>query len=875
MKIYFSPAYTSRVHISQPMMMDSVICNVPQLVDIIELHSGIHYKEYSQTELCVHYLQALIQMDIENISNVLHESLAKDPLSTAKKCLCWRDQLILAGWNPEMRQSARIEALALAEPHFKIKTLADRIMTLPPLIAKSGIAKHLEIEVQYDENIMHPAVTAIIESLRHNGATISYPMEENIPVDCNLYRISEWMSGAIPMPDIKDMDDSIEILKFKDRKTILRYITAMPEDAICQSLWISNHGADIDRALSRGGKCTSGSAYEDSLPSIVQLLPLGMSMFISPIDINKLVAWLRASRSPLPGVRYSIANIILEEGGWNEKEIDKAIDKYLVNHPEIDEKSIRSALNKFLPIPGKDDEVRAKIFVSFIKNLKEWALEGRRQEHLHEFYCQFDQLIDRISTVQVLIDFHCGETIDADTLSQWVNMACEVDSYEQYSAQCHGPIVINCPADMIGNQERCHWMGFTNYTPAARSYAFLSSSERQSLAKRGCKLYDEDKEMAANRIVGLWPLRHVRHLIVYELENKDPDEIRSVVSQQLLSLTKESRITITKEMNDVPCEEVSYTIDNFGTSDTRYISISKGASMPWRELESYSSVDLLIQHPFEYVMKYGLRLDLLTDDTIKVSNSTGKVAHFLIQSIFAPGRRLEHIREHYKTDYESLLDEALHLKGMILLLPENKIELIRLRNNLRESVERLIDIYEANGFVTVACEEEIRKGLSLAEGHGMLAFLDLHVVDNNGSHVVIDLKWTSNHKMYESRVKEERALQLDIYHAMLAARHAEVKSAYYVMPRNRMYTCFDIKGDSVDHVSIDHNINEVITRLINSYVYRRTQIENGEIEMADGAKLDEFAYGRDCKSGADLYPLEIFQSKKCENKFSDYKCFYN
>lgn len=83
----------------------------------------------------------------------------------------------------------------------------------------------------------------------------------------------------------------------------------------------------------------------------------------------------------------------------------------------------------------------------------------------------------------------------------------------------------------------------------------------------------------------------------------------------------------------------------------------------------------------------------------------------------------------------------------------------------------------------------------------------------------------------------------------------------------------NFKGTDVRFIK-PTEISPLLPKIKASYSYRRTQLEGGLIETADGCEMstDAISYFADAER-KNLYPLEEYDGYKSDNLYSNYKLF--
>ena len=81
-----------------------------------------------------------------------------------------------------------------------------------------------------------------------------------------------------------------------------------------------------------------------------------------------------------------------------------------------------------------------------------------------------------------------------------------------------------------------------------------------------------------------------------------------------------------------------------------------------------------------------------------------------------------------------------------------------------------------------------------------------------------------------------------------------------------------VSGDVFDdNTPIRHDASvDIMAMVANGYAYRRRQFSEGRIERAEGVVPENSEYGA-TQERERLFPLEIYDKKIGENRYTDYK----
>ena len=325
--------------------------------------------------------------------------------------------------------------------------------------------------------------------------------------------------------------------------------------------------------------------------------------------------------------------------------------------------------------------------------------------------------------------------------------------------------------------------------------------------------------------------------------------------------------------------EVVSKVDNSKCKTADVVRFNNTDKLFWKDKESYSSLQSLIEHPMDYTFSHLLEInDGGKQDFENVERTKGEVAHKVIELLFAPKSddevmNIADIRTNISSNFDVVFNKSIEGYGAILQLLENETEMKLFRNQLYRIVGQLADILEANSFRVKACEKEITTSFLDVEKVNAHGFVDMIVVDKHGNPSVIDFKWSTS-GMYKKYIEENRSLQLALYKYMVSVDGGKDVhyTGYFQMPEGKLYTHDKLNGKGVVQIDLtdENKARIVINEIINSYRYRREQIGQGRVELADNMPEDDIQYLKD-KESRKLLPLSIYDGKKSDNRFSQIK----
>lgn len=885
----------------KPLMMDLHVTDIGRLLDFLELRLGLHTPTCSDKDRLVAYYKCVrdyMKSHEDDAGNQLYDSYTVSPLATSREMLKWRDALAVCGWNMEIpAPSRRLKVLQGVEQLFTQRGFTDLSIRQKAiserLKQKRGFMHDVTFVMPYDLELLHPALREIFMLAVADGARIERLAVPAIEGDSNLDKVKQLMtsqsSGRI---ELNPEDNSLSIWQFKDDMEAEEYLAMMPDDAF--DVTVKPDTKLADNYLRMMGRPVSGSSVANSAPQIIQLFFSGVAMMARPLNISVLLQWLYAPIHPLPGhFRYRLAERLARTGGWLPESADsenndcyRLVNDWTEGKAEaekgqpIDSKEIKSRQFKasvFLPDfeGGSEDTITVQKLHTFLNELSAWSrqrsamLAQENQDDLR--ISQLSRLSELCETLKNLTDdYQPAAQIPFSEIEK--HMAClyEPSEFIQYRAQATSRFTVGTPGQVAAKADRVMWGGLHDFEPMLPATDFLTPTEQESL-KACLSLWDKDDVRKLQQQTLLFPLLFCqKELVLVTVEtvgnervNKHPLIVR--LEQQIRNLGQLTRHPEISEDSYVPAKALTNNavVGNNGL----YTHIEHTDLISWSQHESPTSVDKLIQNPLDYTLE---KITCISDngqsDLSNIAMTKGNVAHAVIQHLFyvkgdPQSGRAAAIRQRVEVGYKEVFDRAVETKGAILLLQENAIERRQLFEQLRECLDHLIDIIEKNGLRVAACEMQLNGntfGTPGEETPAMHGFADMILVRENGQHVIFDFKWTSSRSYYQGLLQKNRSSQLAIYAELLSELTEEksLPTAYFLMPRGRLYSTEDFKSYWAHQVKVNEGCEgDIVSKIVASYRYRRSEIMSGKIEMGEGMPLECLDYFNDTELN-NLFPLK-------------------
>ena len=865
MKLIFNPYYDSKVYVkTESCVIGEKVVGPQGLLAELELRAGLTGRFSDNFQRAVHYARAMKKAIAKNADVFFAKSFEKDKLGTAIVIMGWRDALVKAGWNKFVTSSRRLDDLALVEAYFEEKGEADRWRILLDFAQASPLLCDDDcIVVTCEQRHLEPLYRQLFDSMSSQGCKVSY---KPCTIDGNLH-------------------DKAIVYSFKNDIEMAEWLAQQPigdnDVVVCDDTSIFN----LNLALE--GKPQVG-ADSNAIGAIMQIFTLGLGLFNKPLNVNTLFAYLQLPATPLSklcvkrqdkdgkdyykSLRRALIEQLLVDNGIGEKWdslIEEAVYDYEGNDKTKSPNRTMALLfiNQWKRVGGQGDgcTVDKAVVEKYLESMKKWAKSNLFDEAKA---MQFNAIIDNCETMLMILDDE-PDSIKTHDLMLWAAQINRPVELTTLSARRGSIDVTRAVNDIHTAPTTLYWACTTPEYRFPYDFDFLNPEEIDIFKTNKLEVADRETLLKARREIMLGVLSNVRErIIMLECEViggavpvEDPVATELRHKGNLVIRAKELEL---HDMEQKPVEAASEKQSEYQINPSVFslLETPKEDGGLKREAESYSSLDELIQRPFDYVMDYLLHLKeygkaaMADMDTVK-----GTVAHAYVEKLTKDGQcsSLSMRQIHNKTFNDSV-NYLAETQGAILLVEENDLEFKRFKSLLKKSVDVLIDIIEKNNLTIVGAEQHYEAELPVIGK--MTAYIDYVLTDNKGDYVIIDFKWSES-KTYQTKLEQNDALQLAVYRAVLEKylidTHSDHKVSfmgYFVLPRHTLYTVYDTlkpqKG-SIEVVEAESG-RDLMQLAANSYTYRMNQLKTGLIEEGEGLEVADLQYERDTFA-QQLYPL--------------------
>ncbi len=441
--------------------------------------------------------------------------------------------------------------------------------------------------------------------------------------------------------------------------------------------------------------------------------------------------------------------------------------------------------------------------------------------------------------------------------------------------QTSGHHVVNDIRCMLDVPESLVWLDCSGDYGLQYPFDFMTEDERQFVVKTLHLLSREDMLVAVAQVM-IRTLNQVPGAVI--LVKADYDVGAALTEHPLVATllyNKDAGAKCEKAVYDIPLGD-----ERKETRFSRKTYYEVGIDARVRDLTaSYSSLDQLIQSPFDYVVEReaGLREPINQSDLV---TTEGNVAHQVVQFMHEDG---ELMSEKSDEAFEKALEQALKEdESKLLSQAENQFELETFKKILKDSIEVLKEIIAENELIPVHCEYSIPEGddksFELDVFGKSKAYLDMLLKDKEGNSYIFDFKFSRSDR-YSQKLEQNKSVQFVFYEEIFEQwnkqekKHGPLRAmGYYLFPLGTLFVPEGekgskwLKGKHVQAVPLDdkEHLKDALQALRNSYKYRMKELASGKIEEGESMELSDLEYHNEANNPEtrEMFPLETEYNKE-------------
>ena len=886
MTLYYNPAYLSSPYrkAASDVEFGNIYCGDVQLLQRLLFYAGVPYRPVANEERIAHY-HACMQGKVD-ASSPFYESFKTDSAGMSRTILEWRDTLVEVGWNAKAYtgDSIKLSLLRDIEPEDMPKGEADYWYLLIKL-ASAGrmLPENMNVVVTCAKHEIKPHIAYILDKQQEFSVVVEYCTEKQPSATGNLGKIQEAIIGKSKEKMLLDGgDDTFRYISFFNEDDALRYVATEPIEK--STVYFCSNPKRFDNTLRLLGKPAIGSSMAAGSPQVVQLFMLGNGLFEYPLNIHRIIEWLNLPINPIDRrLRRTLCNALTESGGINNEEWNKARNEYLASvEDEKERNGYAKQIDIFLPIP-QNDIVDIESVKAFNDNLRKWAVQrlAMKDSNYSDIVKEQIASIESYCTTLIKMLEQAPAEFSFLDLQLWCKNIAQPSTYTQYNAEVSSHIVISTMGDIHDVADCVVWFPAEDAGVGAYPFENLNDAEYAEVVSQGAMPYKREHHSLMNQAAMQRILLNTKSITIIEAEKCNGEKVaRHPLVLQLNECIKGGLKSIAqhKLLSD-ECMVIDRQVIN---QNGNPILVELGEQVKLKErheryedevkqAESYSSLSQLIQHPFAYVCERCAKLDDQSMPSAQdLDRTLGNVAHLIIEKVF-DGRPIKEACEYYKSEYETIFEESVNEKGLLLRLPEYAIDLRRLKSKMQEALDKLAETIINNGLTVDACEYEFKQAKWTDAGNSVSlgSRADMLLSDAEGGKVIFDFKY-SRSKSRKTEVEENRALQLEVYRYMAKqefGKDTKVRVAYVLLPDVTILTAdeFDLpNGQEIIKVKNERLDSDVIAEAARAYRFRWEQLKAGKIERVEGCSVGTGEYAEQMAE-IRMFPLSSYDGKVYDN----------
>ena len=837
MKLIFNPYYDQPLYtgVDEGCSLREKYVGPLGLLSELELRSGLSKLYPSQTTRVLNYCEALNQCGKDSATPELlfyWKSFGVDMLNVSRRLLEWRDALVYAGMKDLETIPDGISAGAKSilsdildvEEYFKDEcSIGDRWARL----AKESdyLSSDWTIEVRMKEDLVDPV---ILNCLKRSGATCEF------------------------ITELPEIGHNVTVNKFAN--LVDGYQWALTQDNAQQGVYINNDNVSLNGVLTSLGKANVGAEASGVYTPISQLFSSGMKLFINPVDYDALVSYLSVPVHPLNDyilsedktLRYALFSHMIGQGGFGKNERTECDWNSIIEaaKPEDGRKSV-------IPLEcclGQWDKgATLSAIEAYCEEWSKWCARKAAGTPDSAIAQQLLTIKDSFDVLPKFLKLTNKEKFNEKDLLVNVASAAAFCTYTTDVPMLGSLDIVADIKAIAAPCDRAVWMDCYDQGMAGYQYSFLNESDINIMNAAGMMIPTYDKQLQAESVTKHLAYSYVKDELVVLTPEKV--ECRKSYPQQIphwdgevidmIDWTPTGKET---EVVDANTQEVLHRVTS---------TIFKGIDTPkeeggiGRNYESFSSLDMLIQNPFDYVLQYVFKCN--ETSRTNLSAVKGNVVHKMFNNaVLEAGNDWNKIKTSLVDNFDENFDKAVNEVGIELLSLNNRLTYNLFKNVIKTcSIPSFIKIVEDNHLTVVGSEVDIM--VEFDQIGKFNAKIDMVLQNPEGRYVIMDFKWTDGKdKKREEEIKNNMEMQLALYAQAVRQHFGEgddscVEAIGYFMLRQGVFITEyqGLKKSKKVKVVQKQNTDSIFDMVKKSYEFRMKQLigEDGESVIEEGEQM--------------------------------------
>ena len=778
------------------------------LLGVLETALGLGGPSPTSGERC-----AALVAGLRHCDGFWSVSAENDPLGSARELLRWRDELIFGGWRANgVGHPTRVEKLAQLE-EFVLPGVPDRLRTVLETIPRRTV-EIAQLDLFESRGDLPLLWRQVIDALESRGTTV---LERELPEALAPGDLAAARKGQFQLQG----DGSLQLIRsdgpWAAAVEVAAWLSAR-EQNIDQGggTLIISPSPLLDTELRRFGLPTTGARETRGGSSLLEVLPLILSLCWNPVDPQDALSLLSLPQGPVPqGIARRLRRALGEWPAVGSADWRNALANGLA---AIEDEGYRARVDDRLGrmfergMPRTSDGVPKADLLSRTSLVAEW-IRGRRlaaekagTETAESKSAAHGRGLDEAASFCASF----ARVVELAGLDYW--QAADIQRFlEEARAGIVGETVlpseaglsmVGDPAAVVGPARCVVWWGFTRDSVQRPAGIPFSAEERGALADSGVVL--ESPAAAAIRLSARWqrPLFQASEalLLVAPRTNEAGEESHPhPLWDEIASRARESEdISVEEFVGGELYATPRAPLVNVPTRSlisSRRVWKTRPEQLPLSPRASQSEISDVLRCPFKWAV--GRIGKVRAPDEVDVgsaSRALGKLSHALLENVLPESQGdPDAARNLARTWFDA--EAPKRLAG--LYLPGQEAELARDRRIMIEAASTFAAFLRDSGLELLQSEVEI-EGQGL--GRQIFGIPDLVLGPRP---VIVDAKW-GGLTYRRNALAKGTASQLAFYTHILAQQDGQKEAAlaavaYFVLSDARLVTTEAELGGSAEH----------------------------------------------------------------------------
>jgi RecB family exonuclease len=671
-------------------------------------------------------------------------------LNVARRLLEWRDALVYAGMKgleavPEgISDGAKAILMDIqsVEAYFEDEnSTGDRWSRLSN--ESDYLASDWTIEVRMKEELVDPV---ILDCLKKSGAACTFVTE---------------------LPEIRH---KVTAKKFSN--LVDGYQWALTQDDAPGSIYINNDNVSLNGVLTSLGLPNVEATASEVYTQISQLFSSGMKLFIKPVDYKALVSYLSVPVHPLNDyvmtddkertLRYALLSHLLAQGGFGKNDKGQDWNSIIANSKQADGRKTVLALEYCLGQWEKGATLQA--IEEYCARWSEWCATKASKTQDQTIAQQLQMIKGSFKVLPQFLKFSGKTCFNEKELMVNIASASTSSTYTTDEAIAGSSDMVTDVKAIAEPCDRAVWLDCYDRGLSGYQYSFLNESDIRLLNAAGMMIPLYETQLKAEAVA-----THIAYsYITDELVVLTPEKVecRKCYPQQIPhwdnSAEDLTAWTPTGSMTNAVEANVKQDVYHVTSSIFDGLDKTKEDGGIRRNCESFSSIEMLIKQPLDYVLQYMLGCRQTSESELPAVK--GNVVHKMFNNaVLESGNDWDKVKKALVDDFDASFDKAVNEVGVALLSLENRLTYNLFRETIQtRSIPAFVNIVEGNGLSIVGSEVDFYVDFDKIGKFN--AKIDMILRNSAGKYVIMDFKWTDGKDLKrEDEIRKNNETQLALY----------------------------------------------------------------------------------------------------------------